>query len=120
MEPKNPRKQEATSSQQGFRAWISAFDCFCTVFCGGLVARQGGHEGKAQCLLQNKTKTYVSFEHVEHCFAFLGILSAVFSAQYLRLVKGGISVWVSICRTLEFGLRPLFLLLLLDVRAGHS
>ena len=49
------------------------------------MARQGGHEGKAQCLLQNKTKTYVSFEHVEHCFAFLGILSAVFSAQYLRL-----------------------------------
>ena len=40
----------------------------------------------------------------EHCFAFLGILSAVFSAQYLRLIKDWISGLVFACKAYVFAL----------------
>ena len=95
--------------------------CFCSVFCGGFMARQGDTRVKRSASSKKTRRHMYRLSMFEHCFAFLGILSAVFSAQYLRLIKGWISVWVSICRTLmQFGLRLRFLLLLLDVRDGHS
>ena len=67
----NPRINKTRNHKQpeGFRTSEPGFCrpfqcsnlCFYSVFCGYFVARQEGYEGKAQCLLQNKTKTCILY-----------------------------------------------------------